>query len=359
MIAIIVVIALFYDNKDKSIVKIGAVLALTGNNASYGQDTQNGINIALAELNKDGKQIEIVIEDDKSTAEGAVSAFRRIIDIEKLPIAIGFVSSNGILAVAPIAESSKVVALSTLAGSDDVKNAGDYVFRIREKSATHGEKMADYAKNILGAGKIALYYANAANGISYADAFKKRFEEIGGKIVYEGKYLEKSNDFRSELSKIKALLPDAIYLAGVGPDMGQILVQADELGIKTKWMASAGAENPKLVEIAKEKAEGLIFTTPAFNPNEDSDLVRKFTESYKQKYGVDPSFAAANGYDGLMLVYDVIKKYGYSSEKIKEGLYATKDYSGVGGPFSFDGFGEVEKAIMFKVVKDGKFIKAE
>ena len=118
--------------------------------------------------------------------------------------------------------------------------------------------------------------------------------------------------------------PEAVYIAGVAPDMAQILVQANELGVKATWLASSGAESPKLIEIAKSIAEGLIFTTPAFNPNQANDLVQKFTEAYKQKYNELPDFIVANGYDGIMVIYDVMEKYGYDSEKIKNGLYATK-----------------------------------
>ena len=127
-------------------IKIGAVLALTGNNASYGQSTKRGMDLAIEELNKDGKNINIVYEDDKSSNDGVVSAFQKILTIDKVPVALGFVSSGGVLAASSVANSSKVVLLSTLASADEIKDAGDYVFRIKESSAIHGKEMAKYAK---------------------------------------------------------------------------------------------------------------------------------------------------------------------------------------------------------------------
>jgi len=358
-IVVLVVIALIFIsvfNTSNKGYKIGAVVALTGNNSGYGQAAQKGMDLAIEELNKDGKKIDVVYEDETSSPDGAIKAFQKLISVDRVPVAIGFMASNSTLAAAPIANSSKVVELSTLAGSDDIKNAGDYVFRIRESSASHGTEMAKYAKNILKYDSVAMFYANAANGISYADYFKAEFISLGGKIVLDQKYAEKSADFRSDLLKIKALKPQAVYIAGVAPDMAQILVQAKEIGLKTQWLASAGAENPKLIEIAKNAAEGLIFTTPAFNPDQANSSVQKFTEAYVKKYNEKPNFVAANGYDGIMLIYQVIKKYGYGAENIKNGLYATKDFPGVGGTFSFDSFGEVQKTIMFKTVKDGQFV---
>ena len=135
--------------------------------------------MAIEELNKGGKNINIVYEDDKSSNDGVVSAFQKILTIDKVPVALGFVSSGGVLAASSVANSSKVVLLSTLASADEIKDAGDYVFRIKESSAMHGKEMAKYAKNVLGFNKVALYYANAANGISYANSFKKEFINMG------------------------------------------------------------------------------------------------------------------------------------------------------------------------------------
>jgi len=358
---IILILIIVVVNKNSSKLpeggyKIGAVLALTGGNAAYGQSTKKGMDLAVEELNKDGENIKVVYEDEKSVTEGTVSSFQKLISVDNVPVVVGFISSNGALAAAPIANDKKVVELSTLSGGDELKEAGDYVFRIREKSAAHGEGMAKLAKDTLNFNKVALYYANAANGISYADAFRREFTTLGGTIVFEQKYMEKSNDFRSDLSKIKSSGAEAVYLAGTAVDMGQILFQANDMGITAKWLASAGAENPKLVEIAKKAADGVIYTTPAFNPNQTNSSVQKFVEAYKQKYNEAPNFVAANGYDGIMLTYQVIKKYGYDSESIKKGLYATKDFPGEGGTFSFDEFGEVQKPIMFKTVKDGQFV---
>jgi len=359
LVVVLIIFTLAYTNSTKAPeggYKIGAILSETGNNAAYGESTRRGMEVALEQLTRNGKKLKIIFEDDATKVDNSVSIFNRMVSIEKTPIVLGFISSNAILAVAPVANDNKVVALSTLAGADDIKDAGDYVFRIREKTATHGDMMANLAISSLGYKKVALYFANAANSISYADAFRKKVVSLGGEIVFDGSFTEKSTDFRSDLAKIKKTNPDAVYIAGVAPDMAQIILQANSIGLKTNWLASSGAESPKLTEIAKEKAEGLIFTTPAFNPEQGSDVVKNFVSAFKQKYNELPNFAAANGYDGVMLVYQIIEKYGYDAEKIKKGLYDTKNYVGAGGAFSFDEFGEVQKEIIFKIVKDGQFV---
>jgi branched-chain amino acid transport system substrate-binding protein len=136
IVIVLIIIGLVYANSSKipeGGYKIGSVLSLTGGNAAYGQSTKKGMDLAVEELNKDGEKLKVVYEDEKSTTEGLVSAFQKIISIDNVPVVVGFMSSNGTLAAAPIANDKKVVELSTLSGSDEIKDAGDYIFRIREK----------------------------------------------------------------------------------------------------------------------------------------------------------------------------------------------------------------------------------
>ncbi|MFA6421858.1 MAG: ABC transporter substrate-binding protein [Candidatus Buchananbacteria bacterium] len=363
IVVIIVVVAFFILQKPDTKTagtephKIGVVMSLTGNAAEYGDSTLKGMQVALDEINIDAKKMDIILEDDNSTATGAVSAFHKIIAANNVPVVVGFLVSGGAVASAPVANESKVVMISTLCGTDDLKDAGDYVFRIRESGKAHSLAMAKFLKENLKKDSVALFYASAINGVSYADNFKREFERLGGKVVFEDQYIEKSNDFRSSLSKLKGVNPEAVYIAGMAPDMGLIINQANELGIKTQWLASPGAENSKILEITKGAAEGLIFTTPLFRSDSKNEQVEKFVENYRKKYGEDPDFASANGYDVIKLVNDMINKYGYDADKIKAGLYGVVNFDGMGGTFSFDQFGEVEKPVMFRTVKDGKFVE--
>ncbi|MBL7148320.1 MAG: ABC transporter substrate-binding protein [Nanoarchaeota archaeon] len=339
-------------------IKIGVVLPLTGNAAVYGEWTKEGMDLASNIINQNSEvlKFDLVYEDSKSTPQGDVNAFQKLVSVDKVSVAVGFILSNGALACAPIANSSKVVLLSTSTSSDKFKDAGDYAFRLRESGTIHGIEMAKYARNFLNVKTAGLFYANAENGITYAGSFGEEFESLGGKIVFDERFTEKETDFRSTLSKLGDKDPDVVYLAGLAPDMGNILKQAKELGVETQWLASPGAENPKLIQLAKDAAEGLIFTTPAFNPNSNEENVKTFVTKYEKTYGESPGFLAANGYDGINVLADVIQKFGSSAENIKNGLYQVKNYPGVGGTFSFDKYGEVQKSVLFKKVQDGQFV---
>ena len=355
---LVIVLVVTQITKKAEEIKIGVVLPLTGDAAMYGAWSKNGMELAAAELNQNNQspRIKLIYEDSQSTAQGDINSFQKLISVNKVSVAVGFILSNGALACAPIANSSKVVLLSTSASTEKFKDAGDYVFRLRESGIIHGNEMAKYAKRFLNAKNAGLIYANAENGITYASSFGKEFGSLGGQVVYDEKYTEKETDFRSILVKLKEKNPDVVYLAGLAPDMGNILRQARELGIKTQWLASPGAENPKLLELAKEASEGLIFTTPAFNPESNENNIRNFVKKYKDIYGETPEFLAANGYDAIMILNKITREYGISSEAIKNGLYQTKDFPGIGGKISFDEFGEVIKLVLFKKILNGKFV---
>ncbi len=361
VIIILVIVWLGYTYSQKSntgeTIRIGAAFALTGKSASYGEWTKNGMELALKKINSQNDiKISVIYEDTQSDIPKAVAACNKLISIDRVPVIIGPVSSSEIMACAPVAESAKVVLFNTLGSSDKIKDAGDYVFRIRESTVLHGERMAEYAFNKLGIKTAGILYANAENGISYAESFRNKLNSLGGTIVFDESYLEKQTDFKTAITKLKEKNPQVIYIAGLATEMGIILKQAKEMSVvKTVFLASAGAENPILIEIAGSTANGLILTTPAFNLEQQDINIKNFAEDYKNLYGEQPNFSAALGYDGIMVLYDVLKKFGFTSEKIKEGLYQTKNFPGIGGAFSFDEFGEVSKPIIFKKVINGEF----
>lgn len=358
ILLVFTVLTLGCAKKEKEI-KIGAILSLTGRVAKYGEDSKRGIDLALEEINNDKSypfSLKVIYEDDRAETAVAVSALRKLIDVDKVPIIVGFILSNNALACAPIAESEKVNLLITCASAEKIKYAGDYIFRIRESALIHGKKMAKYARNILSISTAACLFANAENGYSYSNAFKEEFLALGGEILISEKFEVGEKDFRSLITKAKEKSPDAVYLAGLPNELGQILYQARELNFKPKyWLGSAGADDPKLIEIAKDGAEGFIISSLPFDPTSPSQKVKDFIQNHQNIYGSQPDVLTANGYDAIYIIAEVIKNYGKTAEDIKNGLYLVKDFEGVGGKISFDEYGEAQRHVLFRKVIDGKF----
>jgi len=365
VIAIIVIGVIWYGasrkSTEKETIKIGAILPLTGKAAQYGQWAKNGFDLATEEINSLNYpyRLEMIYEDDAGDPKTGVSAFQKMISTDKISVVTGLILSKVALAVAPIAEQNKIVLLSTSASSDEMRNAGDYIFRNRESGIIHGQSMADYVFKKLGIKKAGALYANAENGITYAQAFKEQFQKLGGEIDFYEAFSEGETDFRTQLIKVKNKNLEVLYVPGLVTEIGQILKQAEELDLGIKFLSSGGAEAPKLIEIAGKAAENLIYTYPAFNPDSLNETVKRFTSKYLEKFGTKPEFIAANSYDAIKILAEIFKKYGHNSSQIKDGLYGTKNYNGVAGILSFDEYGDVIKPVMLKIVKNGQFVPLE
>ncbi|NOR44458.1 MAG: ABC transporter substrate-binding protein, partial [Candidatus Delongbacteria bacterium] len=278
-------------NKEEEVIKIGAILPLTGDAAKYGEIAKNGIELALDEINSEGgingKNIVMVYEDTKGDPKLGVTAIQKLITINKVKAIIGDLFSSVTLAVAPIANKNKIVLLSPASSSPKITNAGDFIFRNCPSDVYEGSVMANHAYDILNYRKVALLYINNDYGLGIKNVFGKVFSEKGGAIVTEEAFDQNSNDFKSQLLKIKNKNPEAIYLVGY-KKMGHILKQTKEMGIQSQFLSTVMFEDPEILEIAKNSAEGVIYSASAFNPESDESLIQDFVQSYENKYNQVP-----------------------------------------------------------------------
>lgn len=340
--------------------KIGVVLSLTGRGATYGQRALHGMQLAVDELNATepfrNRPIKLVVEDSTSAAPQALSAFRKLIDVDHVPVVVGFALSDEVLSCAPVANERKVVLLTTAAGSNKITDAGDYIFRNRESGDLAANKIASACIQRFGIKDAAILHSNSANGVSYRDDFRKAFERLGGTISLAVGYDEGKTDYRAQIEQLRAKSPKAVYLAGLDQELGLILKQAKEVGFNSQFFASPGAISSKLLEIAGGTAEGLVSASAPFDVNSNDQRMQAFVKSYKSRFNDTPDFIAANSYDAINMIAGLFKNGATTSDQIKAGLYATKDYPGVGGQTTFDVHGEVSKPITLVQVRNGKFI---
>ena len=347
------------DDSRKQEVRIGALLALTGNEATFGQWSKEGIELATDDVNRAGginsSRLSVVYEDSRSDPKTALSGLRKLIDVNKVPVIIGETTSAGTLACAPEAEKAKVVLITPTAGSPDIANAGDYIFRTRESGEAQAEAFARYVRNTLELTRVAILYPKAANAEGYRKAFVPTFESAGGQIVADEGFAPDAIDLSAQLTKIRNSNPEAVYVPGTAAQVARALKQGRELGVKAQFLSSAAAEAPELLDIAGTATEGLIYASFAFDPKSGSNQVSTFVSAYQNRYGKLPTPWAANAYDAVRLVAEAIKKVGTDSTKIKDFLYGVKNYPGVSGTISFDAKGEAQKPVSVKKVEDGQF----
>lgn len=347
------------EKTQKQNLKIGVILPLTGNSAVYGEWTKKGFDLAVKEINALPDypyNLELVYEDDEGTPKGAVSAFQKIMIEHNPSVVIGFPLSKELISVAPIAENNKIVVFSPSASSDSLRTAGDYVFRLRESGSLHGIATAEYLANKGIMDYVGVLYLNAENGITYEQSFSKRYQELGGSIVFKETYEEGETDFKTYLIKAKEKGVKTLYAPGVVADIGMMMKQANELGLNIDFYSTPGAESSKLIEIAGKAAEGLIYTYPVFNPESSQPEVKAFVQSYEKEYGTTPEFIAANSFDMIKILARIFRENGMSSDEIRSGLYSVKNYNGASGQLSITEYRDVIRPIGFKTVKNGEFV---
>lgn len=343
--------------KEKEI-KIGAILSMTTKGASYGEKTQKGIEIALEEIkdNFPNMKIKIIYEDSQGDPKTAVAALQKLINIDEVPVIIGPIFSDNVLACAPIANSKKTVLFLTAAVSDKIKDLGDYIFRNRMAASRLSAYLARYCYEVWSIGSIAVVYENSANSIDYKSGFVKKYNDLGGEIVAVENLDKGGSDFRTQITKLKQKRPKAIFITGHAQEIGYFLKQSRELGLKCRFYATGGVESDDLLKIAGNAAEGLIICSEAVDIESSDSIIQNFRRKYKALTNQEPDFFCANGYDALKMIIEAGNKYGFTSDGIKRGLYKIKDFHGVGGIISFDEYGEVTKTFVMKIVRNDAFV---
>lgn len=326
-------------------VKIGINYELSGNVASYGESSVNGILMAFDEINAaggiNGMEIVPVTMDNKSDAAEATSLATRLMTQEGVVACLGPATSGNFMATIPVAMSNKIPVISASATADEGVtvdkngNVNEYVFRLCFNDSFQGVTMANFASNNLGATKAVVIQdksSDYAEGL--AKNFIKTFEKNGGSIVAQEGYVAKDKDFNSILTKIKGVDFDVIFLPGYYQEAGLIIKQARDLGIDAPILGADGFDSPVLLQLAGEEALNNVYFSNHYSSIDEDPLVKEFIEAYKEKYGVEPNAFNALGYDLGYFIADAIERAGSTDPvAIKDALAETKGFVGVTGTF--------------------------
>lgn len=347
--------------KEEKEIKIGAILPLTGDAALYGDSIKKGVDLALIQINSKGgikgRPVTVIYEDSKAVPADGVAAFQKLVDFNRVIAVIGDAVSSVTLAFAPIAEKNRVVVLSPLSSAPALTNAGDFIFRNVPSDLYGGRVAAYFAVKDQGWQKLAILYINNDFGVGLKRVFSENVESFGSKskIVAGEAYEPGARDFRTQLLKIRATNPEAIFIVGYG-EVPQILIQAKEIGLKTKILGTGLLEDPNVIKVAKEAAEGIYFTQLQYDANSNDPLVMTFVGTFNKKYNAKPDIIAAYGYDAVELLSFAIERSNLTSEGIRDQLYKVKNFHGVTGDFTFDKSGDVIQPLGIKTVRNGQFV---
>jgi len=342
----------------KEPIKIGVLVPLTGEAASWGQNSLAGITLATKEINDkggiNGRKVEIIAEDDRCSAEG-VNAINKLINIDKVTGILGPICSASAGPSLPIAQNSGVPVVILTASAPHLTKIGDYIFRVYPSDAFQGRVGADFIFNKLGKKKVAIIYVKNDWGEGIKEVFKTRFKELGGEIVYEGSVLQDQKDFRTEITKVKSSGAEALYFPVYMANGISAFKQFKEMALKIPVVGGDAFDGEEVVK--SDYSDGIIYTVPKINIPEDFKSKIKSLAGFEN---LQVSIAAPLGYDAARVLFLAIEKAGPDKQKIKEALKTTS-YQGISNPLiEFDENGDLKNpALEVKIIKNKQSVPYE
>ena len=342
------------------VIKIGGLAPLTGAVSVYGNATNNGIKIAVDEINAAGgvlgKKIQYICYDEKGDATEAVNAYNKLVQNDEVVALVGDVTSTPTLAVAQQAIQDGLPMITATGTAEAITQTGDNIFRACFTDPFQGELMANYASKKLNAKTAAIIYNMADDySLGLMETFEKTAKELGLKIVAKESYTTNDVDFKSQLTKIAAQKPDVFFVPVYAQDLALIAVQAQQIGIKAKMLGADGWDGV-LEKIDKSNVSALdgSFFSSQYSAESDDPALKKFLSTYKERNKTEANMFSVLGYDAMKMMAQAITEAGSTdSQAIVEKLAAI-DYNGLTGNIKFDKDRNPIKQAAITTIQGGK-----
>ncbi len=361
---------------------LGAILPLSGQLTAFGNDSLNGIRLAL-EKGRDTlglNNIGLVIKDsvaDKAVLRAELSG---MIEEDRPLAVIGPLLSRDLQMLAGLAERSETPFITPSATLPDVRRLGSFLFSTAFTLPQQTSRLADYAMGTLGYRRFCILYPDNSYGRELTRRFTQAIHLRGGEIIAAESYKERDTDFGPQIQRLKAedlgrygtyertktskgteqvtYTPgfDALFLPGNSTQIALIAAQLAFYDVKVPLLGSNAWNSPKLLRLADRSIEGSVFLDGFFLDSPDP-AVREFVDRYRRRYQTSPSLFAAQAYDATWLVLDAIRKGATSGREVRDQLLQIQDLPSLGGPAAFGPAGALNRKIFVIQVKDGKFVQ--
>ncbi len=341
-------------------ITIGIVMPMTGQLGAGGPLLQAAFDLAREEINRSsllgGSQIKFIMEDDRSTPEGAVEAYNKLIYRDGVSVIIGPTTSSATREAFPIAQQNEVVAISPTSASPGLSAMGDFLFRasLTVNWLIPGGIRTTHEK--LGYQKVATIFQAGDVFSQNSDAvIKEILHQNGVEVLITESFQVGQTDFSEQLTRIKESNPDAIFLSALPiTEANDILIQTRQIGIPPEVHFITQTLTPGEIERAGAAAEGAISFT-AWTSTADTPGNRAFVQNYTMQTGVEPSAFTAQTYATVHILSNAIANaQSIDSRAIRDALAKTRDLDTILGTFSFDANGDGVYTPVVLIVRNGK-----
>ena len=360
-------------------IEIGFFGALTGPQATFAISGRNGARLAIDQLNAAGgvlgKKLDLLVEDDHNDPSEAASAVSKLITRDHVVALIGEQASSRSLAAAPIAQNYQVPMVAPSSTNVEVTKKGDYIFRTCFLDDFQGRCMARFTADSLKLKHVAvLKDIKNDYSVGLAKFFTEEFLKHGGTVLVEQSYSSNDQDYRAQLTKIKAKQPQAIIVPGYYTEVGLIVRQARELGLKIPVIGGDGWESEKLLEIGGEAMNGCYYTNH-WSLDQQKPALQTFLAQYRAKFKSDPDAIGGLAFDAANILFDCMTKLAAddpaafkglasskagteerkaATKKLRDLIAATANYDGATGTITLDANRDATKPAVVIAIRDGK-----
>jgi len=351
-------------------IRIGAVLDITGAGASLGVPERKTLEMLVKQLNDsggvDGSQIELIVEDNQSTEDGAAKAMNEMVS-KKVDIVLGASRTGPSLAMRSIAESSKTPMIS-LAANVKIVEGAKWIFKTAQNDAVVLANIVDYAK-AKGWKTIGLLRDSSGYGEGVAETLDELGEPAGISVVRTEKFAPDANEFTAQMINIRNAKADVNVIWGIPPAAALAQKAYQQLGITTPVVQSHGIGNQVFLDTAGGAADGMVAPLgrllvadqlPASDPQKA--VLEKFLADYRKAYDEPPSTFAGHAYDAFHLAVEAFKAVGTDKQKVRDHLEQVEGFIGITGVYQMspdDHSGLTKDALVLVTVSGGKWQLAQ
>ena len=341
-------------------ISIGAVHPITGRLGLDNPPLGQGFELAVTEINSSqlsDVKIKLIIKDGQSTVEGAVEAFNQLIHQEGVSAILGPASSTQGQAVFPIAQQNGIVTISPTSAARGLSAIGDFIFRTNLTTDVLIPSGIRITQEKLGYQKVAIIYDEMdLFSIDSNAVLKEALTANGVEVLTTETFKTGDTDFSAQLTRIKELNPEAIFISATPIETPDILIQGRQLGIPadvpfliTLTLASSQ------IQPAGDAAEGAITFT-GWISTADTPGNQAFVQNYRAAYGIEPDIWAAQSYASVYILAEAIANaQSTDSSAIRDTLANITDFDTILGKFSFNAVGDAVYDPIVLIVKNGQF----
>ncbi|CAN5794302.1 ABC transporter substrate-binding protein [soil metagenome] len=356
---------------DSGPIRIGVVLDITGPGATLGIAERETIELLAQQVNDDGgidgREVEVIIEDNQSTEDGAARVTTSLLNTEEVDILIGASRTGPSLAMRPLAEEAEIPMIS-LAANQAIVDGSTWVFKTAQNDRVVLEAMVD---DMAAKGYTQVAIARDASG--FGEGVPEMLTEIGTdagiEVIAEESFAPDATDFTAQMVNLRDAEADAVVIWGIPPAAALAQNAYVQLDVGAPVYQSHGIGNQVFLDEAGANADGvlaplgrMLVADQLDDDDPQKEVVTQFIADYEEEYDKAPSTFAGHAYDGFTIAVDAIEEVGTDPEALRDEIESLSDWAGISGVFTMtpeDHSGLTKEALVMVEIQDGDWQLAE